>query len=133
MYDVDTQYGSGSQSSRAPSNPTYVQHSDAGLLLDDSLENEERLAIEVPPDYQSVSAGRRAAVERRERQAHAAAAAAAASAATPTIATAATTANPTSSRTGEEANSSQELGQGSENEPLDSDDNFDSKMWRSVP
>lgn len=43
------------ESSR-PSNPTYVQHSDAGLLLDDSLENEADVGgqIELPPQYTSV-------------------------------------------------------------------------------
>lgn len=43
------------ESSR-PTNPTYVQHRDAGLLLDDSLENEEDVGgkIELPPQYTSV-------------------------------------------------------------------------------
>ena len=41
---------------RGGSRPSYVLHSDAGLLLDDSLQEEEDLTeqIELPPQYHSV-------------------------------------------------------------------------------
>lgn len=38
-----------------PTNPTFVQHSDAGLLMDDSLDDaDENGQIELPPQYSSV-------------------------------------------------------------------------------
>lgn len=106
-YDSAEQYGS--QSSRGPSNPTYVQHSDAGLLLDDT--------VEVPPLYSDVPADRREAAARRARQARGAATATAAAG---TAAAAATT----------PADDSQELGQSSDIALTGPDDlEDDSKFW----
>jgi len=111
FYDTDSPY----TESRTLSNPTYVQHSDAGLLLDDSLENDQRQQIELPPQYDSVP--RRAAAARRARDANGAAAT---SSTAPIVAT-----NPDPNTTSDIASASASH--------YDEEDGDDSKFWRSIP
>jgi hypothetical protein len=110
FYDADPQY----TGSRTPSNPTYVQHSDAGLLLDDSLENSEGQQIELPPQYDSVP--RRAAAARRAaREANRGA-----------------TSSAAVTNTTQEPNTTSDIASASPSH-YDDEDGDDSKFWRSIP